>query len=428
MQQQTIKKYLNLSFLMLLVTTTYSQNVAVNDSVASFHSKLKVSGGFQWWNVYTQHQGSFDEQLHDMIYYDNFNSLIRRARLQLATEPAHQLDVRVQLSADQIGKDDRSAVYGGGSNQTMKVSVLELYARLKLFQNTPALYITFGLQRPIIGRETIVSAFSTSSFEKSVSQYYLRNHVTGRNNGRLVGANLGGVIRLSHRSLNLQYDLGLFSTPKFYFEDDFLTTRPLLSARVAISIGADLPIKYSTSLSSHAFDNKQGLTFGTSYSRQGQSDLFSSNTSWGFDFQWKHHMLNLDGEYKFLSRSGHIPATAVNTSGHTGFFRSSISFPIAIDQIIEPALMYTFFTGATEVRDVAIANRLNSDSGLHHLTELCLNFHISSKVKTSIFYIIDRGSIAHLENQYITNLHNTNALQNHIIRGDQFGFGIQGLF
>lgn len=68
--------------------------------------------------------------------------------------------------------------------------------------------------RPQFSIESITVVWATSSFEKAMSQNYIRTHLTGIGSGRASGVNLGGLLKNKNDKIIGHYHLGLF-TPQW---------------------------------------------------------------------------------------------------------------------------------------------------------------------------------------------------------------------
>ncbi len=88
------------------------------------------------------------------------------------------------------------ATKGGTASARQEVSLSDLQIRYQLSEGKEWLYLTSGFFRPQLGRESITSAWSVNSFEKAISQSYVRSYLVNAGHGRAPRFNLGGITTL----------------------------------------------------------------------------------------------------------------------------------------------------------------------------------------------------------------------------------------
>lgn len=411
----------------LLLFSSERVNAQLNEKLIEQNENkkdlLNVKAGFQFWNVYTMDHKLYNEALGEYSEgYNNWSSLIRRARVNAKFQAYKQLILQGNISADQIGKDNNSATQGGKANSGKSISILDLYARYSITKSSDHVVLTVGLQRPMIGRETVVSSLRTSSLEKSISQYYQRKQIVGSGNGRTVGVNIGGQFNLSVYSISIKYNIGSFATPSFFQEDDIYSTSPLFAGRLGIDIGDPESTSYSTNSKTNYFGNRNGLTLSTSFSYQGQTSIFNQSSSLGFDFLFNRGYLNIDGELFFLFRANDINQINMTATSNGGYLRAGYTLSTYKKQYLEPVIMYTFFAGGTSEEEIMSASQLNAFNGSDYVLELGFNYYLSSLVKLSLFYTVNKGnSDPYLETN---NFNHIDSIGREIQRGDKLAFAI----
>lgn len=393
----------------------------------SFHNQsqiFKISAGIQFWNIYSIDHRIYNEDLGAYSSNSSWNSLLRRSRINILTTPSHRLTIQSNFSFDQIGKDNDSSVNGGASNQSKGISVLDLYARWQGIEKSSLLYVTTGLQRPQLGRETLVSSLKTSSFEKSISQYYQRKQITGFGHGRLLGLNIGGYLPFPNKTITLKYNLGVFNTQSFYGDNTATKKSPLWSGRIGIDIGDPESKSYSTNAKTNYFGLRHGLSIATSFTYQDKTFLFDSNSSISVDALFNMGYLNIDGEIFTLLRTHTIGGEALASRSTGGYLRAGYSVAVPSRLFVEPVIMYTFFNGGITNHEVNIANSLGTYSGLHSVLEVGVNYYVSHSIKLSMFYTNDSSNHKLLQEEFTTNLHFVDSIGRHIDRGNQISIGL----
>lgn len=410
--------------LLTLAPLSGQKIVSTPSANLSSPSPWSIKAGFQFWNTYTIDHKLYDEQLESYISHPNsWSSLIRRARINTCFRPSDRLVLQGNLSADQLGKDDDTAIQGGVSNTKRSVSVLDLYARYKIVNGSDLVWLTVGLQRPVLGRETIVSSLLASSFEKSISQYYQRYHVIGFGNGRTVGLNIGGQYKLPERSIFIKYNMGAFTTPSFYERGSSDSTAPLISGRIGVDFGDPESTTYSTTAKTNYFGTRYGLSLATSFSYQNETSVFDDNLSAGIDVLFNHGFFNMDGELFVLQRNRQIAELTYSSLAHGGYLRVGYTFKTQHSQYVEPVVMYTFFQGASSTDDIGDATFVHAFSGSDSVLEIGVNYHLSKKTRISMFYTANRSNDDGELSAVPNNLYHFDSLSRQVARGNHISLG-----
>ncbi len=220
-----------------------------------------------------------------------------------------------------------------------------------------------------------------NSFDKSVSQTYIRQHVDGKSYGRATGMNVGGMTH-GHQ-VTIGYNVGIFNNVTT--SGDFTDTSgkywsPLVVDRITFSFGDPDMKSYAINYdANNFFDQRKGITIGLNSSMQGRTDAFHSNSAEGFDVLLNYSHLNLDGEWLWLNRRGEG-----NTAhAQTGHVRAGYNMVVAKKYYIEPCVMLTHYTGDDDM----------PSTGEDALLDVGVNWYLNKKnCKLSLHYIMQKGT------------------------------------
>ena len=310
---------------------------------------------------------------------DRLGFLIRRARFGFKGRPYKKLTYALSVQYDNLGKDKYSAVRGGTNTGTL--GILDAYLTWQL-TNNELLFVTTGYFQPQISRECITGDLLVNSLDKSPSQTYIRQHIDGKNYGRVVGLNLGGLKR--NGSITLGYNVGIFNNNSTATDAGPETSgyywSPLTVERVTLTIGDPESKNYSINYDANNYYSKRkGITLGGYASQQGRTDIFNSNTAMGFDVLLNYKGLNLDGEWSLLERR----TEAGNYSSQTGHVRAGYNFIVAKKYFLEPMFMAMAFDG----------DEGGQFSGSDHQFDVGVNWYLNKKsCKLSAHYLWQEGS------------------------------------
>ena len=100
---------------------------------------------------------------------------------------------------------------------------------------SPTFNVVFGYFRPQVGKEQMGSEFYVLSFDKSLADIQPRQHLLARSTGRETGGNIGGLYLSDGWSLN--YNVGIFDPSNKAIIGNGTKWSPLLTGRVALSVG-----------------------------------------------------------------------------------------------------------------------------------------------------------------------------------------------
>jgi len=374
-----MKKIIYPSLLLLFATFSFKTIAqesywAKPDSLFKF---IQPNASMQLWSAYSMNekaQLTTNGPLEPV--QDRLDFLVRRARIGFKGRPYKSINYVLNIQFDNLGKDKYSAVRGSTNAGTL--GILDAYMTWRITENE-LFNATVGFFQPQYSRECITGDLLVNSLDKSVSQSYVRQHITGKSYGRTTGINLGGLKKSN--LLTFEYNVGLYdnNSTSSEAETSGIAWSPLTVERLAVTIGDAEKKSYSINYGVNNYFNKRnGITFGGYSSQQNKSDLFSSNFSAGIDMLFNFKNLNLDGEWNWLQRT----REGETFKAQTGHIRAGYNVIIANKYFIEPTFMVTQFNG----QDGYAAN------GEDRLYDIGVNWYLNKKSsKLSLHYILQEG-------------------------------------
>jgi len=347
----------------------------------------------QLWGVYTM------DRVENGQKYDNrMDFFLRRSRVGFQGKITEDLSWRVWFAYDNVGLDPHTAlaksnnvglVNNNSSNKEFYVwDAMFTYALHKNWAN-----ITVGYFRPQVGRESITAGFEVLSFEKALTNFYLRQHLVGTGPGRETGVNIGGLYNDEKTKLGLNYNFGVFNVDKFSGGtggDNLLYT-----ARVAVSYGDPEMKKYGMGYKVNYFGKRNGITFAVNYAYQGRGANFSNlainpsnpaffknNQLLGFDILANYKDFTFNAEYDELKRS--FDVSSLDYKDKVWHVRGGYNFTLPNKTILEPTITYAEWQG-----DKASLN----GNGNFKTTDVGLNWYIKqNNMKLNLHYVKQSGS------------------------------------
>ncbi|SKC71826.1 porin [Ohtaekwangia koreensis] len=350
----------------------------------SLFKYVQPVASLQFWSTYTMGE---KDQLTDNgpmeSVQDRLNFLIRRARIGFKGKPYKKLSYAVMIQYDNMGKDRFSAVRG--STNTGTLGILDAYATWRISKNEMA-SLTVGYFHPQISRECVTGDLLVNSFDKSPTQAYIRQHITGKGYGRATGINLGGLT--SKHLVTIDYNVGIFSnntTSEEFTETSGKYWSPLVVDRVTFTVGDTEKKNYAINYDANNYYSKRkGITVGLNSSVQGKTDIFTSNYAGGFDVLFNYGRWNIDGEWMYMER--HTEAQTYNMKA--GHIRAGYNLIIKDKIFLEPCVMVTNFEGDQGAQF----------SGEDRMLDVGVNWYLNKKnCKLSLHYITQQG---HGDNNY----------------------------
>lgn len=386
---------------------------------------------FQFWGLQSWGEQLYEPSTKRYQPVDaRLNVQVRRARFGFRAQPVENLRFTAIAAFDGLGRDAFSGT-AGASNDLVPASVgiLDAFMEWRLLPGKESLHLTAGYFRPQFSRESITTAWVLPSIEKSMSQNYIRRHLSGNGLGRTYGVNVGGLLRKKESLLGLSYNLGLF-TPQHTGpggNSAGISFSPLWVGRIAFDLGDPESERYKISYDHNFYGRRNGLTLAVNGAWQGPTDAFRSNTAWGADllFNWKD--LNLDAEFNYLQRKdAHIPSA--RTHSQTGHIRGSYNLEAGKKVFLEPTFMVMYFDGPMSANGQIDAARLKSSAGREKTFDLGLNWHLQpKKLKLMLHYTWRWGDPGSSGPGSQVNLFFSESGIGAIRRGDWVGIGLHAM-
>ncbi len=354
---------------------------------------------------------------------DRFNVSFRRARVAFSGEPYSGLRYNVALMYDQTGRDILASGVGGFNKADPAVGILDAFVQWRIGK-TDALNLVGGWFRPQVQRESITGAWATNSFEKSMSQNYLRNHIVGTGLGRAAGLNLGGV--LTKGKLSLNYNLGVFNPVNASLSGASVGEKyaPLLAGRASLSIGDPEFQKYAISYDINFFNKRKGVSLDFNIARQGETEQFQSSTAYGPGLLLNWGPVNLDGEWMFMERE----LADITAQGGTGHIRLGVNLPTG-RFVLEPVFMVMKFKGSMDAKEQPNASLLKMSAGEETTFDAGINWYLDGKnLKLALHYTWRNGDDGAADDGSQINAFFSQNGVGAIRRGNWLGLGLNAIF
>ncbi|NUO00956.1 MAG: hypothetical protein HUU01_10120 [Saprospiraceae bacterium] len=396
--------------------------------------RLTIKSMVQLWSIYSTDFEIYNSSTGAYERVDDrFNVSLRRARLAFSGEPYPRLQYTVMLFYDQIGRDVLSSGIGVTNKADPSVGIWDAFFQWKALLKSEALNIVAGWFRPQLQRESITSGWSVNSFEKSMSQSYVRNHLVGTGLGRAAGINIGGLINRDHLGFN--YNIGVFTpaTTALNGSSSGKKFSPLITGRAVLTIGDPESRQYSISYDINYFNQRKGLSLDFNAAVQGKSDQFESSSTFGPGFLLNYGPLNLDGEWMWMSRSGReeLPEQEVRnftSKTSTGHIRAGVNIPVG-RFVLEPIVMMMHFEGAHDAAGQADAAVLKNSSGNETTYEVGINYYLDQKrLKLMLHYTFREGDPGAAGDGATVNQYFSQSGVGAIRRGNWLGLGMNAIF
>lgn len=423
----SLKCRLFLCICLALITTTLSVGQESSSSPwEGFRDqyKLKVGMSFQLWGSYTLGQQYYD---YNATRYrpvdDRADMQLRRTRLSVSGQPYPNLDFKLVASLDLVGRDVYSATQGGVNNGVPgQFGFWDLTFHYQPKLSSDLLHIHFGYMVPRFSRESLITIYDSSTFDKSWSQNYIRRALVGTGPGRAYGINVGGQ-HMWNDQFGFDYSVGAFLPSRFssVANSRGISTSPLTTARISLIVGQPESTDYSTSYKVSYQCRRKGLTLAFNVANQGSTDLFTSTRLIGGDFLLNLGPLAIDGEYVIADRSRDDLSASIST----GYVRLTYLW-ILPDKSwwLEPAMLWMRMQGGNDLASVSAADGLSFFTGRDDILDLNINLHLNPKLKFSLGYTINDGTVPSDVRGATSNNFFRNADGDAILRGDFIGVGM----
>jgi hypothetical protein len=385
---------------------------------------------FQFWSTYTQGLQVFNSDLNIYEPAENrLNFQFRRARFGFKGQMSDQFRFTFIGSFDLAGRDLLSATSGGLNTGSLPgLGLWDAFGEYKLSKKSEVVYLVFGWFRPQFSRESMTAVWATSSFEKAMSQNYIRTHLVGIGSGRAAGVNFGGLLKNKKNKIFGQYNIGLFTPQwlKYSGNSAGFNTSILKSARLVYYLGDPEMTKYGISYQTNYFNKRKGLSLGISYADQGQTDLFDKNTAFQPDILFNWGSFNLDAEWNFMQRvSLQQNVRYPEGAGHIRFSNNVQLFGL----FLEPTFMFVKYKGGLTIQEQILASSLSANAGTDENIDFGVNIYFNqNKFKVAFHHTWNRGNMGEGLPGFSQNLYFRQNGLGAIKRGNYWGLGINGIF
>lgn len=339
----------------------------------------------QLWGIYTMDRTECTNATTCTNYSNRLDFLLRRSRVGFQGKINEDLSWRVWFAYDNVGLDPHTAITKnnniglvGQNSNNQQFYVWDAFFTYAL--NPKWANITVGYFRPQVGRESITAGFEVNSFEKDLTNFYPRQHLVKTGPGRETGINIGGLYNDEKAKWSINYNFGIFNTDKYKTDKNW---NPLLTARVALSLGDPEMKKYGMGYKFNYFGKRNGITAAVNYAYQGKTDEFKSNKMLGFDILANYKDFNFNAEYDILSRDFEA-GKGTKYSDKVWHIRAGYNFNLPNKTILEPAINYS------ELK--ADGGSSPNGNGKFKVLDAGLNWYIKqNNLKLNIHYVKQDG-------------------------------------
>jgi hypothetical protein len=395
--------------------------------------RIEPFASFQLWSVYSMNHQVYNDLTNQYEKVDDrLNFTFRRARLGFRMQPYERLRFNLIFAYDGVGKDLLSSSLGQANNGANPAfGLFDGFFDWRIKPKKESMFLTAGFFRPQVGRESITAAWAVASMEKSQTQNYLRQHTVGVGPGRVMGANLGGLLFNPSKKLVLNYNLGLFNPAYFSNNGQSVGQKfaPLIAYRAALSIGDPEMSQYAINYLVNFYGRRNGISLALDGTWQGQTDFFNTNTSLGADVLLNYGILNFDAEYHLMARSGQTGNQNIEQKSWVGHLRGGLTFKLPKNGYLEPTFMAQRFRGAMSAADQAQAAQLRMSAGQDTNYDLGLNWHLQERrLKVLLHYTWRNGDQGAAANGAGINEFFNQPGFGPIRRGDWLGLGLNAIF
>lgn len=412
----------------------------------NFEGFLKPKEGFkiepyvmlQLWSTYSLGQEQFNASTKRYEPVDDrLNFLFRRARVGFKMQPYENLRFNAVLAYDAMGRDIHAGTVGSSNNGAIPaVGIFDAFLEWRIKPKSEKFHLVAGFFRPQLSRESITTAWQTSSMEKAATQTYLRQHSSGTGSGRLVGINLGGLLKSESEKVVLNYNLGLFNPSFTGNGGNSAGTHfaPLLAGRAVLSLGDPEMKQYGIAYTMNYFNQRRGISIAVNGSRQGKTDVFERAASLGSDILLNYDHLNLTAEYQQLYRQGHRSYSneqpeSFNYISRVGHVRAGYNLALGNKYFIEPSFMYTHFAGAKDAEGQANAALVKASSGSESAYDAGINWYLNEKkLKVLLHYTWRAADPGAAGDGATVNEYFYQSGLGAIRRGNWIGLGVNAIF
>lgn len=334
---------------------------------------------------------------------------------------------------DLAGRDLLSSSIGGTNPAQPNFGVWDGFFQYQLTKGSQAAWLTGGWFRPQMQRESITSGWSVNSFEKSMSQNYVRRHLVGTGPGRAAGLNIGGLFQ--GEKVGLNYNLGVFNplTTSPLGQTVGREFAPLIAGRAVLYLGDPELTKYKIGYETNFYNKRKGVSLDFNASYQGQTDLFEESLAFGPGMLLNWGPLNLDGEWIFMTRSSTRTTSdgasrAFDYTSNTGHVR--VGYNITVGKyMLEPVFMVMQFNGGETAEEQADASAVGAFSGSEQTYDAGVNLYLDRRnLKLMLHYTWRDGDPGAAGDGARVNQFFSQSGIGAIRRGNWLGLGLHAIF
>ncbi|OAV46097.1 hypothetical protein A3850_017700 [Lewinella sp. 4G2] len=382
----------------------------------------------QTWGTYTIGHEDYDPASDTYVEADNrLNFMLRRLRFGTTAQVGDRLFIKFLGAADFVGSDQRSGTVGGVNNGGFpNAQVWDIYSQYKISRNSEALYVIGGYMRPPIGRESMSGAMGVSSFEKSWTQWYVRQHLVGTGPGGAGGAYLGGLVPITSK-LHLDYRAGVFNA-----QNNGITAGRLYSSlyvsRLNFMFGDPEKSTWSYGLpAANSFGRRNTAAIALNLASEGPTGAAEEGISLvGVDALVNFGHFHLEGEYHSMRRS------SLEDDYTSATYAVRAGYNIVLDgddpsrpRYLEPSVMVYGFDGTTSLEDYPTVVATSFFGGTETVYDVGINYHLKpGKVRLGLHYVGRSGEIGNLPADGRLSWNNMQSGLPGIRRGDYVGFEV----
>ena len=390
--------------------------------------KIQPVIALQIWTTYTMGQDVFNSTTGHYDAIDNrLNTQLRRSRLGVKGQPYEDLQFSFVAAMDLVGRDVLAGTEAGANNgASPNFRLWNASVQWRLYSGKEHLHLIAGYFPVQFGRESMTSAFRSTSLEKAWSQNYLRRHLTGIGPGRAPGLLLGGLIHQEDRAVHFSYSTGIYNPLYESLAGNSVgqSFAPLLTGRFVMHLGDPEFRKYTISHKVNTFGKRKGLSVALAGAYQGATDLFESSSAAGIDLLFNWGPFNVDGDWTLLRRSG----TGSTVPASTGYLRMSYNLYLPNGLVVEPVAMVMRFQGEMGSSGQDHAARLQVLAGEENTIDLGTNLYFNPDLKMSFHYTFRNADPGAAGMGATVNNYFFQGGVGAIRRGDWLGMGLVAIF
>lgn len=389
--------------------------------------KIDPFAQLQGWGVYSVNRAAQNDGDVGLDKADQrANFFFRRARLGFRGKPYKDLSYTLSLYYDNAGHDSMASTRASTNPSTSNgrqtdvsrsnvasVGLWDSFLTWKV-SKSDIFHVTAGYFRPQISRESLTAAFNVNSFEKAISQSYVRAAVIGRGFGRGTGINAGGSKHNDGRGFN--YNVGVFNkvttagtgpTGSTLAESQGDENSLVYVGRFAMTFGDPEMEKYGLGYNINYFGKRKGITVAVNGSSQESTPTYKANKVIGGDILFNYNNWNIDGEFFWIYKKNNGESDF--SRARTGHIRMGYNIFLANGTILEPSIMASGFYGEEG----------SDNTGRDTVYDAGLNWYLDqNKYKFYIHYVKQDGDGSNLVHREGT----TNTAGYHY--GDYAGVGL----